>query len=468
MSDKKQSDAKELEVLISVLRHFPDGASKEQLRTASKLSLSDRTLQRRLQTLVDQHKIIIAGARKTRIYKPAGQNAAEREVNRATIGSPAISLTAVSQDLLAVVNRPIEQRIAVGYNREMLDGYQPNVTSYLDPIELNRLKLLGQTANMNQPAGTYARQVLNRLLIDLSWNSSRLEGNSYSLLETHRLLEEGRLPVARKESDTQMILNHKDAIEFLVQSTDDSVGFNRYSILSLHALLSNNLLPDSAASGRLRMHAVGIGRSVYHPPDMPQLIEAYFELFLQKVGAIINPFEQAFFAMVHIPYLQPFDDVNKRVSRLAANIPLNRHNFAPLSFTDTPEELYISGLLAVYELNQVTLLKEVFMYAYERSAARYASVRQTLGEPDSFRLKYRSQIAHLIHAVIKNNLVDEAASSAIRNAAGNLPAEDMKRFIESVESELMNLHEGNFARYKVTPSDFNKWKAGFGSQPRQK
>ena len=145
----------------------------------------------------------------------------------ATIDSAAFSLTDYSQNLLTVVNMPIEQRTPVRYNRQFLEEYQPNVTSYLDPIELNRLNLLGQTANMHQPAGTYARQVLNRLLIDLSWNSSRLEGNSYSLLETHRLLDEGKSSANRKESDTQMILNHKDAIEFLVQDRDNTVGFNR-------------------------------------------------------------------------------------------------------------------------------------------------------------------------------------------------------------------------------------------------
>jgi len=220
-------------------------------------------------------------------------------------------------------------------------------------------------------------------------------------------------------------------------------------------------LPDSAASGRLRTNAVGIGRSVYHPPDTPQLIEEFFNMILRKADAITNPFEQAFFTMVHIPYLQPFDDVNKRVSRLAANIPLNRRNLAPLSFTDTPEELYISGLLAIYELNRFELLKEVFIYAYERSAARYASVRQTLGEPDSFRLKYRSQIGDLISAIIKGGKSKIEASVEIQTTALGLLPEDRSRFITSVESELLSLHEGNFARYKVTPSAYKKWKDQF-------
>ena len=113
-----------------------------------------------------------------------------------------------------------------------------------------------------------------------------------------------------------MILNHKDAIEFLV---DDAgrIGFDRHTILSLHALLADNLLADSRAAGRLRHIAVGIDGSVFHPLETPALIEECFDQILATVAAIGDPFEQAFFVMVQLPYLQPFDDVNKRVSRLA-------------------------------------------------------------------------------------------------------------------------------------------------------
>lgn len=125
-----------------------------------------------------------------------------------------------------------------------------------------------------------------------------------------------------------MILNHKDAIEFLVNSVEE-IGFNRYTILNLHALLANNLLIDPTAPGRLRHIPVGIEKSVYHPLEMPQLIEEYFDQLLATAAAIKDPFEQAFFTMTQLPYLQPFDDVNKRVSRLAANIPLIKANFSP-------------------------------------------------------------------------------------------------------------------------------------------
>lgn len=130
-----------------------------------------------------------------------------------------------------------------------------------------------------QPAGTYAKYILSRLLIDLAWNSSRLEGNTYSLLDTKRLIEFGEEAKGRAHLEAQMILNHKDAIEFLVSAADD-IGFNRYTILNLHGLLANNLLSDPSAAGRLRYIAVGIERSAFHPLEVPQLIEEFFDQIL--------------------------------------------------------------------------------------------------------------------------------------------------------------------------------------------
>lgn len=178
----------------------------------------------------------------------------------------------------------------------------------------------GRRVNVDYTAGTYIRQILDRLLIDLSWASSRLEGNTYSILETERLIAYGEAAPGKTPFETQMILNHKAAIEFLVDSADET-GFDRSTILNLHALLSDNLLGNPTASGRLRAIAVGIGKSVYEPLSVPQLIGEFLGQILNTATVISDPFEQAFFILVHLPYLQPFEDVNKRVSRLAANIP---------------------------------------------------------------------------------------------------------------------------------------------------
>src|SRR5579863_6110423 len=154
------------------------------------------------------------------------------------------------------------------------------------------------------------------------------------------------------------------------------LGFNRYTILNLHGILAQNLLHDEGAEGRLRRIPVGIEKSAFHPLEVPQLIEECFNQVLATAAAIQDPFEQSFFAMAQLPYLQPFDDVNKRVSRLAANIPFIKRNLLPLSFIDVPRPLYTDALLGVYEQNDTSLLRDVFVWAYERSAQQYAAVRQ--------------------------------------------------------------------------------------------
>ncbi|MFN2375274.1 MAG: Fic family protein [Candidatus Binatia bacterium] len=254
-----------------------------------------------------------------------------------------------------------------------------------------------------------------------------------------------------------MILNHKEALEFLVNSAED-VGFHRYTILNLHALLANNLLADPTATGRLRRIGVGIEQSVFHPLEVPQQIEECFDQLLATTEAIRDPFEQAFFFMVQMPYLQPFDDVNQRVSRLAANIPLLKANLVPLSFTDVPRSIYTEAILGVYELRRVDLLKDVFVWAYERSAARYTAVRQSVGEPDPFRMRHRENLRRVVREIVLGPLNRQAA---IRHLAlwtvGKVDTAECDRFREMAEDELLGLHEGNFARYQLRPSEFTAW-----------
>jgi hypothetical protein len=218
-------------------------------------------------------------------------------------------------------------------------------------------------------------------------------------------------------------------------------------------------MADKNASGRLRQIPVGIRRSVYLPLEIPQLIDELFMLMLEKVSAIEDPFEQAFFLMVHLPYLQPFEDVNKRVSRLAVNIAFNHHNLCPLSFVDVPHDLYIKGLLAVYELNRVELLKEIFLWAYDRSSLQYTALRQVIGDPDPFHIKYRTMIKSLIHMIITAPYTKDQAIHFVREESATIPESDRERFIQVVETKLLALNEGNYARYQVLPSQFRVWLA---------
>lgn len=449
MSKKKLTN-EELDVVLQAVARFPEGASLEKIIGALQASLTRRTLQRRLTLLAKKDLLQIEGQTRARLYRLAPLVKEKQSV---------ISLSPAAQSIQMKVNEPIHKRTPVSYNREFLDKYRPNVTHYLPIAVRSHLFELGKSQAAERAAGTHARQILNRLLIDLSWNSSRLEGNTYSLLETKLLLELGQIPEGKNMMEAQMILNHKAAIEFLVESAE-TTGFNRYTVLNLHALLSNNLLSDPGACGRLRTIPVGIGESVYHPLALPQLIEECFQQILDTAQAIENPFEQAFFAMVHLPYLQPFEDVNKRVSRLAANLPLIRHNLSPLSFVDVPEKDYINGLLGIYELNRIELLREIFIWAYERSCLLYSATRKTLGDPDPFRLKYRELITEMTTKIVRLGIAVKSVPMFLRNQITEaLPAEDQARFIEVIEAEIKGLHEGNIARYRIRLSEYEEWKA---------
>ncbi len=454
----KQISQKDLDSIVKAVSSFPNGSGIEEINSALEW-IPRRTLQRRLALLVEQKRLIAEGkGRSSRYRLPSTLDVVIPPPIMALSGETYIPLSPEGEEIKRVIRAPIQNRNPVGYNRTFLDAYHPNRTFYLTEDIRHRLYDMGRSSDDQQFAGTYARQIFNRLLIDLSWNSSRLEGNTYSLLETERLLEQGEASEGKNAMETQMLLNHKDAIELLVEQAAD-VGFNRYTILNLHALLSNNLLADPQACGRLRTTPVTIGGSVYHPLEVPQLIDECFGQILTLTSEVKDPFEQAFFAMIHLPYLQPFLDVNKRVSRLAANIPLIRRNLCPLSFLDVPNQAYIDGTLAVYELNKVELLRDVFVWAYGRSCKRYSAIRQSLGEPDPFRLKYRQQIKKLVAEVVRDCMDKRKAANWIaKMSEKEIPTDDKARFVEVVETELINLHEGNFARYQLRPSEFLDWK----------
>ena len=453
-----------LQAIEDFLRQHPEGRTASQIVGALTSAPPLQSLQYRLKSLVDSKRVIRDGTGRWARYRVP--RTIPLSVGPVVAGYPTISaprleavpaLSKAGTEIREYVRQPPAARHPVGYDRAFLDSYRPNETFYLSPAERERLHEVGRPVTAGQPAGTYARQILNRLLIDLSWNSSRLEGNTYSLLDTTRLLEIGEEAEGKQRLEAQMILNHKDAIEFLVDEAG-RIGFDRHTILGLHALLADNLLADSRAAGRLRHIAVGIDGSVFYPLETPTLIEECFEQVLVTAAAIGDPVEQALFVMAHLPYLQPFDDANKRVSRLAANIPLIKANLVPLSFEDVPRDLYTEAVLGVYESKRIELLRDVFIWAYGRSAARYAAVRQSLGEPDPFRLQYRSELREVVGRVIRARMDRKQATAYVAAwAQEHIDPGQCERFREVAERELLSLHEGNFARYRVRPSEFEAW-----------
>jgi len=253
-----------------------------------------------------------------------------------------------------------------------------------------------------------------------------------------------------------MILNHKQAIEYLVHDAGrDAVAPE--TVVALHALLSDGLMADPEACGRLRRRAVEIGGSVYLPVALPQRLEELFGIVLELAAEVEDPFEQAFFLMVHLPYLQPFEDVNKRVSRLAANLPLVRRNLCPLSFLGVPEPAYRRAMLGVYEMTRVELLRDLYVWAYERSTQEYLAIRQELSEPDPLRLAWRELIKSTVRRLVQDPALDPQTTIA-KAVAAQVSEPERATLQAMIAEEMRRLHEGVLARYGLRPSEWRTWK----------
>ena len=413
-----------------------------------------RTAQRWIQQLIRNGGLQATGQGRARRYLASAQLVAADNLDGAFPGF--IPLSADSRDILAYIDQRLEARKPVGYQQDFLDAYEPDRTWYLSEPLRRQLKRIGDTGQTGLPAGTHGRAILSRLLIDLSWASSHLEGNTYTRLDTRELIEHGKEAQGKAAAETQMILNHKTAIELLIDNAD-SVSFNRYTILNLHSSLSENLVPNPADEGRLRQHPVEIGKSVYRPLAVPTQLGELLDSVLEKVDRISDPYEQSFFVMVHLPYLQPFADVNKRTSRLAANLPLIRANLCPLTFLDVPEQAYSRAVLGVYELTRIELLRDLYVWAYERSTQEYLAIKQDLAEPDPIRLSYRDVIKRVVREVIRS--VDEDPLAMIHGKVAEFAAEADRDNVQAmIIDELRRLHEGSLARYGLRVSEFLRWR----------
>lgn len=415
------------------------GAGREAIRRHVARDVSETTVWRALKRLVDEDRLAVTGKGRATRYRLAG--------------------VAV---LRAYLNTPYNRRKPVGYNKEFIDRYVPNKTFYLSGTDKARLRDAGIPAGNPLPAGTYARRILERLLVDLAWASSRMEGNTYSILETERLIRLGEEATGKDRKEAVMILNHKEAIQYVVDHLGE-ITISRADICNIHALLANGLLIDPAMAGRLRRMPAGISASSYQPLDDQYQIEEEFGILIQKTAAIEDPFEQSFFLLVHIPYLQAFDDINKRTSRVASIIPLLKADLAPMSFLTMNDRDYIDGLIGIYELNNVALLREAYLEAYMASARNYKALRVEVETPDKAALAYREFVRQAVRRAVldwKEFRPEEVLTMA---AAAGIPEDERKAVVDYVAQEFHGLHEGNIIRYRLRSADLEAIRGGTGA-----
>jgi Fic family protein len=431
----------------------PDGPPTAGV-IAQRLKVSRRTVNRTLARLMANGQVEKTGSGPTTGYR---RTSTPTSASSDEPPSPA-ARSAEAAALLAHLSRPLGSRTPVSYERAFVDDYIPNESS-LFPRALAEALYAAGRAQGQQPAGTVARKVLEQLLIDLSWHSSRLEGNRVSLLDTKALFEHGRGDP--NNPDITMLLNHKEAIEFMVDAVPEQ-GITVPVVRNLHGLLMQGLLSDPLASGAIRRRIVTIEGSVYQPAQVPVLLEQMLEEIVARARLIRNPIEGAFFLWVNLAYLQPFEDGNKRTSRLTSNLPLLLYNCAPLSFLDVEQSDYAYAMLGVYEQRSLALAVDLFETTYRRSIEKYRAALGAFGTPDPTRARYREVLGEVIRRVVAGG---ESGPEAI--ASLGIEPVDLDVFTRLVEEELMHLAIYNCARYRLTIPAVERWiAAGRPGAPR--
>ena len=450
--------AKKMAVLER-LRAQSEALSLSGLLALLPAGFAERSVRRWLSELEGDGLVARTGRRRGTRYRAltAAPLASASADQGDALGTPELTwVSGTAQAAAAYVSKPLFQRAPVAYDADWLAAYEPNRTAYFPVDQRAALAAQGRRASLGDAAGTYAKRIYNRLLIDLSHHSSRLEGNTYSLLDTERLLLEGRTADGKLDSETVMILNHKEAIRHLVEQsvrrdiTDDEIR-------TLHYLLSDALVA-SEHSGAVRDHGVRVSGSVYVPLEDRIRLERHLRSVAEKAGAIADPFEQSLFLLVHVTYLQAFADVNKRTARLCANLPLLRRNLVPLSFNAVDRDQYATAVISIYELKELRPMAELYAASYLRTCAQYDATVEASGF-DAVRVRYREQRRRAVAEIVAQVAVDEALAERIRTAAAEVPAQDRQAFEEDLREDLAALSPARIAGLGVSGRQLDVWLA---------
>ena len=261
-----------------------------------------------------------------------------------------------------------EREILTGYNFTLIPEILQKV-SLFTAEELDLLHGLQSrfSKNIAQLSNFEYRKDMERLAIDLSWKSSQIEGNTYSLLEAERLLKEKQTAAGKTKDEAVMLLNHKDAIDFVVENPDYFLSLSIAKIENLHSILIKELGVDR----NIRKRRVGITGTNYRPIDNEFQIREALQQTCDLINNRENIFEKALFALVLLSYIQAFTDGNKRVARIMANALLIANKHCPISFRTTDAVDYKKAMLLFYEQNNISAFKQVFIEQFAFAVDNY-------------------------------------------------------------------------------------------------
>lgn len=325
---------------------------RAELAEALPEPVSDATLKRTLQRLVQEGKLETTGRARATRYRLS-----------------AAGVLFGTVDLDAYFDVAPDERVArTGYNFGLIEHQLPQVALFSDRERATLLSLQAEferrLAEMT-PAGK--QRELTRLGIDLSWKSSQIEGNTYTLLETERLLREREEAEGKTRAEAIMLLNHKAALDFIARHTDYLQELSVAHIEDIHSLL----VQDLHVERNIRRRRVGIIGTVYRPLDNEFQIREALEAACRLVNGTTCVFSKALLTLVLLSYIQAFEDGNKRVARIAANAVLMAHGYCPLSYRSVNALDYKKAMLLFYERNNISAIKDIFMGQYAFAVNTY-------------------------------------------------------------------------------------------------
>ena len=332
--------------------HYNQPSTRDEIARGIAFEGSDATLKRAIASLVGNGDIIVTGKARATRYSLSPQAHLLMPLNLDTYFAKDVD----------------ERQVQTSFNFQLIRDQLPTVELFTEDERkhLNELQQMFRKHVDEMTVNEYKKE-MERLGIDLSWKSSQIEGNTYSLLETERLLRESKTAEGKTKEEAIMLLNHKDALRFILDNPNYLQLLSLSHIEDIHALLTKDLSVDKG----IRHRRVGITGTNYHPLDNEfQILEAIHDT-CELINGKDNVFEKALLTLVLLSYIQAFSDGNKRTARITSNAILIANGYCPLSFRTVDSVDYKKAMLIFYEQNNLFAFKQIFMQQFEFAVSEY-------------------------------------------------------------------------------------------------
>lgn len=332
--------------------HYHPLSSRGDITTGTAFKGSDATLKRMIAAGIKAGDIVAEGKARATRYRLSPQAQLLMPLNLDTYFALEVD----------------ERQVHSSYNFELINGLlaETRLFSDKDQVHLDALQEEFRQ-HISELTDNEYRKEMERLGIDLSWKSSQIEGNTYTLLETERLLRESKTAEGKSKEEAVMLLNHKDALSFVLDNPDYLKELTVSHIEDIHQLLTKDLSIDKG----LRRHRVGITGTNYHPLDNEFQIREAMREACELINSKSNIFEKALLTLVLLSYIQPFSDGNKRTARITSNAILIANDYCPLSFRSVDSIDYKKAMLIFYEQNNLYAFKQIFIEQFEFAVKEY-------------------------------------------------------------------------------------------------